>query len=118
MIAMHNRPLELLIKDFERMMELQINVLKHCAKKTHHSLDEFGLRMHEEPYYFPLQVIVDSEGETQEYEVFELTGKGIENEIDSLASDINTSIWDHPEYLSTFKEKFKIECDKMGVKVM
>lgn len=50
--------------------------------------------------------------------MFELTSRGIENEIDSLASDINTSIWDHPEYLSTFKEKFEFECEKMGVKAM
>lgn len=115
---MNNRPLELLANDFERMMKLQIKVLQHYARKSHRSLDELGLRMHEAPYYFPLQIIADSDGESQEFELFELTSRGIENEIDSLASDINTSIWDHPEYLSAFKEKFEFECEKMGVKAM
>lgn len=61
---MNNRPLELLANDFERMMKLQIKVLQHYARKSHRSLDELGLRMHEAPYYFPLQIIADSDGES------------------------------------------------------
>ena len=115
---MYNRPVELLIEDFEKMMELYKKVLTRYAKKEHQQLSDFGLKMSEAPYYFSLCIIVDPEGEGQEFEVFELASKGVEDHIDALVSGINCNIQDHPEYLSTFKEKFKCECYKMGVKAM
>ena len=122
---MYNRPLELLVEDFENMMKLYKNMMKlykkvliRYAQKTHRQLSDFGLKMSEAPYYFSLCIIVDPEGESQEFEVFELASRGVEDHIDALVSGINCNIQDHPEYLSTFKEKFKCECDKMSVKAM
>lgn len=85
---MYNRPLELLIEDFENMMKLYKKVLIRYAQKTHRQLSDFGLKMSEAPYYFSLCIIVDPEGESQEFEVFELASRGVEDHIDALFASV------------------------------